>query len=477
MDALSSLPTELLHHIVTHAHSTTDILALAATARTLHAALSSPTIFERRIRAAGWDVARWAVDACLLPSPDLMASSLLPPPVLEHWRRASALHDRARDLLDEAQKGFVHTQEGPQGVQLQYPRWTFSDWPARLFDVGAPDLYPSLGSLHNGGVDSIDGRRAIRWFIRFGNVLEELLTHHESRNIMKLLDPYHDKTWLTVLRVLLGTVYDRTLFAEPHAMPDVLAQAAHLVRATHAFMLFVLAGQASTPFLPAAPHLWGAALGRFCFFEQIGLVHARFFYPGIPLKLADADTLTRIRLERRRALCAIAVIMLYLLLRFRHHPSDSLPPPTLPHCALVSTAPLAGANDVPDAGLAGTPLQALLELGPGATQDWVGYHIHARETEQWAYDSPMFLTLSAARAPAEPGMVLFTGHGSEQFGTFRLSGRVAARTGAFSAHKVYTAGFGVDWCGFVNAAGIAGSRSMCMHGGMLWLWPRAWSKE
>ncbi|KAI0034987.1 hypothetical protein K488DRAFT_68724 [Vararia minispora EC-137] len=470
-DGLSMLQTDVLHSIAAYAHSTDDILALAATARTPYEAFLFPGIFRRRIYRSGWDFNRWAADA---PS-EFVSESLLQCS-LRYWRRVAVLHDRARDLLDEAQSGFVYAQEVTTGFQLWYPRWTFPDWPTPLFDAGA-DVYPSVDPLRDGHIDLIDGERAFGWLLRFGYVLGQLLAHDDSRNVAKLLEPAHDKTWLTTLRVLLGTIYDRPLPAAPRAMPDVLTHAVRLSRAANAFMLLVLAAPTLTLFLPAAPYLWEATLTRSSLATHITFVHARLFSPDTPLAPADADTPAHITLERRRAACAVTVVVLYLLLHLYRVPSDSLPPPTLPHGVLALTALPTDTDLTHDAGLAGTPLQALFDLGPGTTQDWAGYYVYARRPESHARDPPMFLTLSIPYTPAEPGTVLFTGHGSDLHGEFLLTGRAATRTGAFRAHKAYTAGHAFDWCGVVGTAGIAGFWGTEEYGGMLWLWPRAWSRE
>ena len=60
---LLSLPTELLQHIAICAHATKDVLSLASSKRVLHGAIATATVFQTRLRDAGWDLGVWEEEA------------------------------------------------------------------------------------------------------------------------------------------------------------------------------------------------------------------------------------------------------------------------------------------------------------------------------------------------------------------------------------------------------------------------------
>ncbi|KAF8256751.1 hypothetical protein EI94DRAFT_1763118 [Lactarius quietus] len=91
----SPFPPEILCEIALHLPLTEDVIALGLTSHTVHAALSTPTLFKARLLLQRWDIDVWQDE-------DDKAQRLAD---WKRWIRIDYIHSKTLQLFEEASTG------------------------------------------------------------------------------------------------------------------------------------------------------------------------------------------------------------------------------------------------------------------------------------------------------------------------------------------------------------------------------------
>ncbi|KAA1472280.1 hypothetical protein DENSPDRAFT_838499 [Dentipellis sp. KUC8613] len=508
---LTSVPTEIIHEVVLHLPSTSDVLTCRVVCHMMKDALSAPVLYKRRLVTYGWDLKPWE---------DEEAENLTSEERLARWMRIDCVHSQVEELLNQAcsQSNFKQMAEG-----INHPMsWI----------VANPSLWASHRRQPLSFLKLANNSPVVSWMVKMAKVLPTVVAHHASRNVNHLMQEAHNTAWLAILRTLdalalhnglhsnftcanrtysIINAFERLGLCMAVLIPHCKADNLDVIR-----RMTFSRGPTSLSFLD--PN--GRYDSSFASFPQdIGLTWGR----RLP-DLAEEN-----EIQRQTGACLIALTILYILIDScdRHPGFKKLRAPSVPFMirdtsddwTLRTTVELEYGADWERPWLSERSMAPLLDKISDAGCTWGGYCSNGLYQSPYL-DTPMLFTLkrqpflpdeqetsssegedsdasdsasdfstdsggpstdedgSDISLPDSPNnRIWFSGSGEDSKGTFQLGGSADITSGTVLAMKHYPdSDESSDWFGIITPFGMVGTCQTFGSGHWWWIWPKEWSE-